>query len=687
MGITAPLPRIALLLLLLLSLVAPRQAQAKSWFFRPRSAAVHLAHAGEAGPRGASYATAWTSVAAIEWERVSPGDTLFVCGLHDGGRADGALNITKGQGSGIEGAPVTIDGRCVDDAGRADPGTLMAGKLVTQRELGSADAHGIYTYSYDSPATTGESAAPPPPTPLVAQAGTQAGTAHMSNQPDILERSESPDSDGGLVRLKHGDCDARSLSSAGAPVHPEQWAAGTACYTGIWTNRTTVYYKPSAGVTAATLVVWEYNRPSTRTAEVNGWPPLTLHYAEHVIVRNLTLQGPAWEIVRAFGGHHIELVGNLIRWASFAGVSVGDVPFQESQWNYTLGDTGTGHLTIKHNVITQTATGVYTISMHTWQNSNHLYVGHNRFIDIDTENNYGNGDTHAIACQGGSHQIIEHNVIDGAGGSGITFYQGPDNKDGQPPQEMHDNVIRYNLVMNIFTLNTNRSAKPGAGNQRGIEICDSHYQSNGTSYNNSVYYNVISNASGDGLRSKAHSSNGHGEYQWRWLNNVVMDCGVGFSTISECVGPNETDCRKDEQVANNVFLRSKSAHTNGWHPTAHPDDDWQHNLFYPDGPAMFCVGLCANGRLPCRNCTAFAGFQRDEPSGRPTHSMAQPPRFRNATQLPFGLRPQPGSPLLGGGVDVGLRYDWAGTALEAGTAPSIGVFQEIADAIAMGTNE
>ena len=404
-----------LLAITAISSMAP-PAQAESWFFRPVSAArlVAPAGAGSAGaPRaapGASYATAWTSVAAIEWARITPGDTLFVCGLHDGGRADGALNITKEEGSGIAGAPVTIDGRCVDDVGHADPGTLMAGKLVTPRELGAADKYGIFTYSYDSPGS-GSSA--------TAAAARRAGLLGMANKPDILERSGSPDSGGGgVVRLKHGDCDAKSMSPAGRPVHPERWGAGTACYTGVWTNQTTIYYKPSAGVTAATLVVYEYSRPSSRTPTVNGWPPLALHYAEHVVVRNLTLQGPAWEAVSVAGGHHIELTGNLIRWASFAAVSVGDAPFQNNQWNNSLGPTGTDHLSITHNVITQAATGVYTISSHTWSNTNYLYVGHNRFIDIDTENNYGNGDTHAIALQGGSFNLIEHNVIDGAGGSG-----------------------------------------------------------------------------------------------------------------------------------------------------------------------------------------------------------------------------------------------------------------------------
>lgn len=300
------------------------------------------------------------------------------------------------------------------------------------------------------------------------------------------------------------------------------------------------------------------------------------------------------------------------------------------------------------------------------------------------DHRYGNGDTHAIGIQGGSWNVIEHNIIDGAGGSGITMYQGPDNRDGQPPQDMHDNTVRFNVVANVFTTKSDPSAS-GASNQRGIEICDSHYVGPGTSYNNSVYYNIVSNVSGDGLRSKAHApGTGHGEYQWRWLNNVVIDCGVGFSTINECVGPNQRDCRKHEQVANNVFLRSKAAHHDGWDPTgliSHRENDWQHNLFYPDGASMFCFGLCSNGRIPCHNCTNFAKFQRDEP--HPTHSLIDAPQFVNDTALPEGLHPQLGSPLLNGGVDVGLGSDWAGVRLTGNELPSVGIFQDAASSMAI----
>ena len=86
---------------------------------------------------------------------------------------------------------------------------------------------------------------------------------------------------------------------------------------------------------------------------------------------------------------------------------------------------------------------------------------------IIDDHRYGNGDTHAIGIQGGSWNVIEHNIIDGAGGSGITMYQGPDNRDGQPPQDMHDNTVRFNVVANVFTTKSDPSAS-GASNQRGI---------------------------------------------------------------------------------------------------------------------------------------------------------------------------------------------------------------------------
>ena len=133
-----------------------------------------------------------------------------------------------------------------------------------------------------------------------------------------------------------------------------------------------------------------------------------------------------------------------------------------------------------------------------------------------------------------------------------------------------------------------------------------------------------------------------------------------------------------------MFLNSAVAHTDGWDqrsPTTrypHLHDNWQTNVYYPDGPAMFCFGLCAwPGKLPCKNCTDFAQFQRDHP--RATGSLLVDPRLSNISSPPYGMRPRAGSAVLGAGTPVveelnGRNMDWSGSELSA-TAPSIGVFE------------
>lgn len=136
--------------------------------------------------------------------------------------------------------------------------------------------------------------------------------------------------------------------------------------------------------------------------------------------------------------------------------------------------------------------------------------------------------------------------------------------------------------------------------------------------------------------------------------------------------------------ANNVFLNSVYAHTDGWDQSSlttrypHLYDSWQTNAYYPDGPTMFCFGLCAwPGKLPCKNCSDFSTFQRDHPHA--TGSLLVDPRLSDIYSPPHGMRPLPGSALIGAGTPVeqelnGLETDWGGSQLSA-TAPTIGVFE------------
>jgi hypothetical protein len=81
-------------------------------------------------------------------------------------------------------------------------------------------------------------------------------------------------------------------------------------------------------------------------------------------------------------------------------------------WVDVLGTTS--GLKIENNTVSQCACGLCL-------SADHVIVRGNTFLDIDTQNFYKNGDTHAIGIGGGSNQLYEHNLIDGAGGSGITL--------------------------------------------------------------------------------------------------------------------------------------------------------------------------------------------------------------------------------------------------------------------------
>ena len=246
------------------------------------------------------------------------------------------------------------------------------------------------------------------------------------------------------------------------------------------------------------------------------------------------------------------------------------------------------------------------------------------------DNFYENGDTGAVEVQGGLRNLFENNVVDGAGGSGFTFYQG-----GR--QNMGDTVVRYNLVRNVHSRRPDRSG--GLRNMRGIEF-DTDNDLN-TSYaestvdlplsemrsrrstsrrralfshryrldNNSVYYNIVLNITHSGLRSKAVSvGQGASGCSWRWDNNLVLDAGTGFEWQhggSARGGP--SSYRHGDCAFNNIFACSPAAgcrenytHVHGWVAADLENDSDVHanNLYWPAGQ-LFCsspgVGCYDNG--------------------------------------------------------------------------------------------
>ena len=78
------------------------------------------------GGDGSSYAQAWRGLATVDWTRIRPGDTLWVCGTFQG--ATERLLLPPGP-AGVDGTarlPIVIDGGCRDPRGREVPGRIVA---------------------------------------------------------------------------------------------------------------------------------------------------------------------------------------------------------------------------------------------------------------------------------------------------------------------------------------------------------------------------------------------------------------------------------------------------------------------------------------------------------------------------------------------------------------------------------
>jgi hypothetical protein len=560
---------------------------------------------------GTSYETAWRRAVKVNWAAIKPGDTLFVCGF-----GSGPFNLPTGFSGTPGGGEVTIDGNCPRPDGSVDQALWIGGDLVNSfpspRWTGP-DASGIYTTTYGGSASLGFAAAP--------------NASEMSQ----------------LTRLARGACDASG------PVNASAWPTQAFCAakespqsTGTSKGQK-IFYKPAS--TEPVLIFG------------NLLGVLVTRNNSDVIIANLRMAFGA-RLLDVNGGSRITLINNTLQYASEEGIS-----FNSGAGHKGL-HPGTQGALVTLNRISDCACGLYIINqaipIDNSQNSNDLIISWNNFSSIDPENFYGNGDTHGIGIQGGSRCVYEHNLIDGAGGSGITFYQGPG-------QDMEDNVARYNTIMNIRDLE-------GKKNQRGIEFCDDNRAGNHTDGNNSIYYNVLANVTAIGLRTKGRRSaparGGPGPLAsctWRFLNNVVLDAGTAF----ELVGMNENPDAQGSCAINNIFacgLGAEPCSPGYRHQAGVPRDSTilSNNLYWPDNSSYFCA---AGG------CTDFALWAKANGQNAGQHSIVVDPQFIDAQSWPAGLAPKSTSAAVAAGRPVGLASDFVGATLPTDKAPDIGAFQ------------
>ena len=503
---------------------------------------------------------------------------------------------------------------------RADRALWIGGDLINPfpAEWSGPDKAGIYSSTYAGSASYGLAAAP-----------------NASGM-------------GELTRLRRGACDASG------PVNVSSWPADAFCAA------------PRTGATEAQLATVFYKPASRTPADIFGNLLGVLVTANNsdVTIANMRMAFGA-RLLDVNGGARVTLRNNSLKWASEEGISF------NAKAGHVGSHPGTQGALVTRNRIEECACGLYIVNQNdsapldafpNYANSNDLVVSHNNFTDIDQENFYGNRDTHAIGIQGGSRCIYEHNRIVGVGGSGITFYQGPG-------QLMEDNVARYNTVLNVRDVE-------GKKNQRGIEFCDDNRAGNRTDTNNSVYFNVLANITNVALRSKSRKPatprggpGPLGNCGWRFLNNVVVDAGVGFELEQMEYNPDpQGSCFINNIVA--CGLGGRACQYGYRHQVGVPRNATvlSNNLYFPDNGTYFCEGS--------GSCTAFAAWAEKSSRNAGNASQVADPQFTDPSRWPDGLRPKPGSPAAAHGRPVGLSFDFAGKAVpSAGAVVSVGAFQ------------
>ena len=359
-------------------LVAPAQpprtnqspTASKTWYFRPSTISVGT-DVRTSPADGTSYQTAWRRDKDIRWSKIQPGDTLYLCGRGFQG---------LGMPANFSGAPrahVTVDGRCptgsplvlTDDA-EFDPVLWVGGNPIAfprasdnpgwaAEDWSGPDTHGIYSIAY----------------------GGSTGMAIESTS----RNSTDPTS---LTRLTLGDCPSNSTG----PVEPASWKPGTFC---DWIPGSERHVESNTQHTAISQPLGSHGKLFYKPSNPNsamfyaGWPsPLPFTNVSHVTLRNLRLYGVSYELISIGGGRDLIIRDSHIQWAGSMAIQVGHLGGTKG-----MGPGLDGGL-IENNTIHQCATGVYFVSMHTVQNSNRVTVRNNRFLDIDQENHYHNGDGH-----------------------------------------------------------------------------------------------------------------------------------------------------------------------------------------------------------------------------------------------------------------------------------------------------
>ena len=558
----------------------------KIWFVRPKCAE------GYTQPNdpelGLSYDKAFNGFSGIDQSGIRPGDTIYICGFHDGN--DRETTILPFRLSGEPGQPITISGDWPND-----PGIIFGSgphQRFSHRDSVRWEDVGNHVYR----------------------------KFHEPSPSEVIAMAFEKNSDGHVVRLKN---DGSNIS---------RWTPGSFNYN---KKEKAYYYKPTSAAPADSFIFYTGFSPSLIQL-VSGNHDIVVR---HIAMMNCFGSGGFIQMRTSADSLklpiHDILIGNMaLRWATKA------LRFSGSKGKPAH------HITIKNSMIRDCHNGIYPDG-----EIKNIEISGNEIFDINQDGSFGRGDSHAFGLYGGGDSIlIAHNHIHHVGGEGIIFYI------DKRLYYLTNVAICYNYIHDVV------NKGPHKQNQRGIEIGGDDRPS--SQYHNRIYYNIVLNTGGAGLRLKTPYSKNLRLNSWDIYNNVICSAAVGLTAhpvSGSILGFN---------LQNNIFLNSRDEHID---IQAFSDNiTMDHNIYFPDGAS----------KVKITGAITFSGsvhnwIQWNTASAVPsfdTHSLVVDPMFADSSFISdqsFKINSQ--SSARHAGINAGITSDYFGNRIE--TTPDIGVYQ------------
>ena len=605
-------------------LLVPSVGLAARWFVRPEAPAAY----GKAD--GSGYADAWGGLDKIEWDKIKPGDTLYVCDTHVGK----ALEIGA---SGVKGKRITIRG---DYAGH--PGAILGASAVIRDGWEIHDRErNVWKREFTKP-------------------------KHYSGF-HAFARPRDSDPVKGLVRL-HNDGDPKD---AGTDVKDDfaKWAPGAYYFKLAAADKPAGEQDP-AGEDKPDRGVLYFKPPSGSANDYvyyAGYEPACVvsTHQKHFDLRNLTVMMGGGSknrgVVVLRHADHVTVDGLTVRWGSLGIVFC---PY----WPDRLKEGAESeNVTVSNCTVYDCRCGIYpngsVKNCRIIDNHVHDIGRHGYYLPWKRERWYG--DIHGIALQGGGNGLlIQGNHIHHIGGEGI-FPYGDNNPKGVNCKEMRNFRIQYNLVHDCRYIGS--PAKPthaSSGKQSALYYNQNNEFPSEALSGNVMAYNVIHNAE-HGVRMKCNANKDTGEAPWHVYNNVIHNTDVGVCWYS--TGARNPHNKPGIVCKNNIILNPKKAFVQLAKPTIKEYDRvvFDHNIYFP---AMDEGFQWPDGKGDFAAWRAWtAGAERD------AHSAVADPKVVNAEKQDFHLRD--GSPAIDAGTPVGFDKDFDGRKVPWGDGPDVGPYE------------